>query len=74
RDWPQNLLARGRAVLHLGGVDVPVVPRHLTDLDEVRSLHPLALGKYGSGAQGSVGTGAPTPGELATFELLPAPE
>jgi hypothetical protein len=71
RDWPQNLIARGRAVLHVGGFDVPVVPRHVTDLNEVRSLHPLAVGKYRSGAESSIGTDAPTPAEQATFELLP---
>lgn len=73
RDWPQNLLANGRAVLHLGDLQVPVAARHVTDLAEVRSLHPLAQRKYGSGAQSSVGTGdTPTPAEQATFELLPA--
>ena len=73
RDWPQNLLAQGRAALQLGDLEVPVVPRHVTDLTEVRSLHPLALQKYGHAAQSSVGDGdVPTPAERATFELLPA--
>lgn len=71
RDWPQNLLAQRRAVLHVGGLDVPVIPRHVTDLAEVRSLHQFAVRKYGSGAQSSIGNDAPTPAELATFELLP---
>jgi deazaflavin-dependent oxidoreductase (nitroreductase family) len=70
RDWPQNLLASGRAVLHVGGLDVPVVPRHV-DPAEARSLHPLAVAKYRSGAESSIGTDAPTPAELATFELRP---
>lgn len=73
RDWPQNLLARGRGVLHVGGLDVPVVPRHVTDLAEARSLHPLVQRKYGSAAQRSIGSDGPTPGEQATFELLPEP-
>jgi len=74
RDWPQNLVAQGRAVLHVGGLDVPVVPRHVTDLTEVRSLHPLAVRKYGSGAESSIGTGdTPTPAEGATFQLFPDP-
>jgi hypothetical protein len=74
RDWPQNLLAQGRAVLLLGGLEVPVIPRHVTDLAEVRSLHPLAQRKYGLAAERSIGTGdTPTPGEQATFELFPAP-
>lgn len=74
RDWPQNLLARGRAVLHLGDLEVPVVPRHVTDLAEARALHPLVQQKYGASAGSSVGSGeAATPAEQATFELLPAP-
>ena len=73
RDWPQNLLAHGRAVLHLGDLEVPVVPRHVTDLAEARSLHPLAAGKYGTAAAGSIGSGPATPAEQATFELLPGP-
>lgn len=71
RDWPQNLLAAGRAVLHVGGLEVPVQARHLTDPAEARSLHPLAVRKYGAAAQSSIGTDGPTPAELATFELLP---
>ncbi len=70
RDWPQNLLAAGRAVLRVGGLDVPVVPRHV-DPAEARSLHPLVVRKYGAAAQSSIGTDGPTPAELATFELLP---
>jgi deazaflavin-dependent oxidoreductase (nitroreductase family) len=73
RDWPQNLLAHGRAVLRLGDLEVPVVPRHVSDPAEARSLHPLVVRKYGSAARPRIGDGAPTPGELATFELLPAP-
>lgn len=74
RDWPQNLVARAHAVLRLGGLEVPVVARHVTDLEEARSLQPLARRKYGSTAGGSSGGDGPTPGELATFELLPEPE
>lgn len=74
RDWPKNLLARGRALLRLGGLEVPVVPRHVTDLAEARSLHPLVRQKYGEASRSSVGSGeGPTPPEQATFELLPAP-
>jgi hypothetical protein len=85
-DWPQNLLARGRGMLHVGGLDVPVVPRHVADLEEARSLQRLAEGKYGVAAQRmveqryglaaqpSLGADAATPAELATFELLPAPQ
>lgn len=74
RDWPRNLLAQGRAVLRLGDLEVPVVPRHVTDLAEARSLQPLVLQKYPSASPGSIGNGdVATPAEQATFELLPAP-
>lgn len=72
RDWPQNLLAQGRALLHLGDLEVAVVPRHVSET-EARSLHPLVLRKYGDAARRSVGDGPPTPAEQATFELLPEP-
>ena len=71
RDWPQNLLARRRALLHLGDLEVPVVPRHVTDFAEARGLHPLVERKYGEAARRSIGDGPPTPAEQATFELLP---
>ena len=72
RDWPQNLLANGRALLHLGDLEVPVTPRHVTDLAEARALHPLVERKYGEAARRSIGEGPPTPAEQATFEILPA--
>ena len=34
RDWPQNLLARGEGVIHLGKTAVKVKPRLVTDPDE----------------------------------------
>src|SRR5262249_55999558 len=42
RDWPQNLLAGGRGLLHVGGMDVPIRARHLTDVAEARTAarHP----------------------------------
>ena len=74
RDWPQNLIARRRALLCLGDLEVPVVPRHVTDLAEARSLQPLVLRKYPGASPTSTGSGdPPTPAEQATFELLPAP-
>jgi hypothetical protein len=70
RDWPQNLLARGRAILRLGDLEVPVVPRH-TDPAEARALHHLVESKYGVRMQTSGPGDPPTPAEQATFELLP---
>jgi hypothetical protein len=72
RDWPRNLLARGHAVLRLGDLDVPVVPRH-TGPAEARSLHHLVESKYGVRVQGAGPGEPPTPAEQATFELLPDP-
>jgi deazaflavin-dependent oxidoreductase (nitroreductase family) len=71
RDWPRNLLARGRGVLHVGGLDVPVAARHVTDAAEARSVSDLVIRKYGSAAQRSPDDGPLTPGEQATFELMP---
>ncbi|HKF16012.1 MAG TPA: nitroreductase/quinone reductase family protein [Candidatus Dormibacteraeota bacterium] len=73
RDWPKNLLARGHGVLHLGGVDVPVQARHVTDPGEARSVSGFVIRKYGSSVQRSPDGGPLTPAEQATFELRPAP-
>src|SRR3954454_2111072 len=34
RNWVRNVLAGGRALLHLGGRDIPVRVRHVTDPTE----------------------------------------
>jgi deazaflavin-dependent oxidoreductase (nitroreductase family) len=75
RDWPQNLLANGRAIVHFEGQDVPVKARHVTDVGEARASW-LAVGhKYGlDRGAGSKNDEPLTPGEQATFELLPDPE
>lgn len=71
RDWPQNLLAHGRGILHVGGIDVPVRAVHVTDIAESRWAGTLGRAKYGD-AFNVTGEGEePTPGEQATFELLP---
>ena len=71
RDWPRNLMANGTATLRLGGHDVEVTPRHVTDPDEARSTSLLARDKYGSYVKPSK-TGEPlTKGETAVFELIP---
>lgn len=71
RDWPQNILARDEAILHLAGRDIPVRARHVTDFAEARACSHMVIAKY---PQGSVpGTGdEPSPGETASFELTPA--
>jgi deazaflavin-dependent oxidoreductase (nitroreductase family) len=71
RQWPQNLAARGEGVLHLGGLDVRVNARHVTEPDETRMVAELYGSKYGPRF------GPPKPGdppklsEQATFELIP---
>ena len=72
RDWPQNLLARGHGVLHVGGMDVPVQAQHVTEPGEARSVSELVIRKYGSSVQRSPDGGPPTPAERATFELRPS--
>jgi hypothetical protein len=74
RDWPRNLLARDRAVLHVGGLDVPVRASHVADPDAARSVTELVIRKYGPSVQRSPENSLPSPGEQATFELLPAGE
>jgi deazaflavin-dependent oxidoreductase (nitroreductase family) len=69
RDWPRNLLARGRGVLKVGSIEVPVVARHLTDPAQARSVSELVSRKYGINRPAD--GGPPTPAEQATFELLP---
>ena len=71
RDWPQNLMARGEAVLHVGGHSVEVKPRHVTDPDEARAVSQLVRKKYGFFVKASKPGQPLTPGEQATFELLP---
>jgi deazaflavin-dependent oxidoreductase (nitroreductase family) len=71
RQWPQNLAARGEGVLHLGGLDVKVKGRQVTEPAETRRVAELYGSKYGPGF------GPPKPGdppklsEQATFELTP---
>lgn len=71
RDWPQNLLVNGRAVLHVDGRDVPVRARHVADPAEARTSLKVVATKYGTQIPGSQGDEPLTPAEQATFELLP---
>lgn len=72
RDWPQNLLASGRGILHVGGANLPVRGRHVTTPAEARSVTELVLRKYGPSVKRSADGGPLLPAEQATFELLPA--
>ena len=71
RDWPRNLLAHGRGVLHLAGRDVPVRARHVTDPVEARAGAGLISRKYGVVREPSPEGGPLLPAEEATFELTP---
>jgi hypothetical protein len=71
RDWPQNLLANSRGVLHVAGIDVPVRAVHVTDITEARRAGALGRAKYGEGFSTSADGEDPVKGETATFELLP---
>src|SRR5579884_983569 len=72
RDWPRNLLAHGRGVLHVGGRDVPVLARHVSDPDEARAVGRLIRQRHSVSLPVSAAGEPLTPGEQATFELVPA--
>ncbi len=71
RDWPQNLLARNQGILHLAGRDIPVRARHVTDPAEMRAGTGMVVAKYGQTSSMPGPDGELTPGERATFELMP---
>jgi deazaflavin-dependent oxidoreductase (nitroreductase family) len=71
RDWPQNLLANQRAVLHVDRQDIPVRARHVDDRAELRASSDAVKRKYGRDIPSS-NVGEPlTLAEQATFELIP---
>src|SRR5207245_4250504 len=72
RHWPQNLVARGEGVLHLGNLAVKVKPRLVTDAAEARMVSALYRKKYGPFVKASKPDQPLTEGEKTTFELLPA--
>jgi len=74
RHWPQNLLARDQGVLHLAAAEVPVRARHLSSPEEARAVSELVRRKYGWRVKRSRPGRPLTPGEQATFELLPDSE
>jgi len=71
RDWPKNLEANGRAVLHMGGKDLPMRARHVTDPEEARAMHEPVKAKYNAERPQSTGTEPLQPSEQAVFELTP---
>jgi len=72
RHWPQNLIARGEGELQLGKLRVKVKPRLVTDPAEARAVSALYRKKYGPLVRASKPNQPLTPGEQATFELIPA--
>jgi hypothetical protein len=72
RDWPKNLLANRRGILHMAGQDIPVRARHVVDPAEARSLHAPVKHKYNAERTISSGDEPLTPSEQAVFELLPS--
>jgi hypothetical protein len=72
RQWPQNFLARGEGVLHLGNKEVKVRPQRVTDPAQARTTSALYTKKYGSSVKASKPDEPLTLGEQASFELLPA--
>lgn len=71
RDWPQNLVANPQATLRLGGQDIKVTGRRVTEPAEARAVAEHASQKYGSYIKPSRPDGPLTLGEQATFELIP---
>ena len=71
REWPKNLVANGRGVLHMDGQDLPVRARHVTDPQEARAMHAPVKAKYNAERPSSSGDEPPTPAEEAVFELTP---
>lgn len=71
REWPKNLVANPEATLRLGGQKVKVRGRHVTDPAEARAAAGRASQKYGSYIKPSKPGDPLTPGEQATFELIP---
>jgi uncharacterized protein DUF2255 len=72
RDWPKNLIAAGTGILHLEGHDVRVRGRLLEEPEEARAVSRLHRAKYGDYVKPSSSDEPLTPGEQASFELVPA--
>jgi deazaflavin-dependent oxidoreductase (nitroreductase family) len=74
RDWPRNLLANPRGILHVAGRDVPVRARHVTDPAEACAGSDLRNRKYQPPIPGSAPGEPLTLAEQAMFELTPEVE
>jgi hypothetical protein len=72
RDWPRNLLANPRAVLHINGKDIAVRARRVTDRAELRASLGALEQKYRWQLPASQPGEPLTPPEQSTFELMPA--
>jgi deazaflavin-dependent oxidoreductase (nitroreductase family) len=71
RDWPKNLRANGKAILHIAGRDVPVNGKHVSP-EVGRHVAEVAYAKYHHDTLPPAPEGEPqTPGELTSFELFP---
>ena len=72
RDWPQNLLANGRAILHIDGKDFlsspDPSPTALSCSRAAMPSRPNTTARYPISQPGQ----PQTPPEQATFELVPA--
>jgi deazaflavin-dependent oxidoreductase (nitroreductase family) len=71
RDWPRNLLANQRAVLHIGEREVAMRARHVTDRAELLASRDAVKNKYGTAVPSSNDGEPLTLPEQATFELIP---
>jgi deazaflavin-dependent oxidoreductase (nitroreductase family) len=72
RHWPKNLLKRPEGTLQLGARVVPFKSRLVEDPAEARQASRLYSPKYGTFVKPSKEGDPLTPGEQATFELVPA--
>jgi deazaflavin-dependent oxidoreductase (nitroreductase family) len=71
-DWPQNLLANGRAIVHIDGRDFAVRARRVTDRAELLASRDAVKAKYDREVPMSQPGQPPTPPEQATFEIVSA--
>jgi deazaflavin-dependent oxidoreductase (nitroreductase family) len=71
RHWPKNLQKQPEGALRVGGLEVPFTSRIVSDPDEARRVSGLYRPKYGVAVTPSKPGQPLTPGEQATFELLP---